>query len=187
MVKIELPESKIDFEIGNEHFELSLEDTSRGKYLESYDKISAKEVEGINKRDIEISEYNQQQANLEAHFSTDEEKTEVDYKKASIELSDQFAKKLKKNNTNRSKALMKLEYEYLDVCFGPNSGKKLYEMCDKSSVVLNQVIIMINDEIQKRTNVSDFYDNYKKRLKEMKPDESTDEGHPDVQESDVSH
>lgn len=180
MVKIEVPKSEIDFEIGDQHFKLSLEDTSRGKYLEAFDKISVKEVEAINKRDIEISEYNQQQADLEARFSTDEEKNEVDYKKASIKLSDQFAKRMKKNNDNRTKVLMKLEYEYLDTCFGQESGKKLYELCGKSTVVLNQVIIMINNEIRNKTDSSDFYENYKKKLEEMKPDESAEQKSTDV-------
>lgn len=182
MVKIKVPKAKIDFEIGDETFTLSLVDTSRGKYLESFDKISAKEVEGINKRDIEITEYNQQQANLEAQYSTDEDASEVDFKKKSIELSNQFSKRLKKNNANRTKALMKLKYEYLDTCFGAGSGKKLYELCDKSSVVFNQVIIMINDEIAKHTNTSDFYDNYKNKIEEMKPDESTTTEQTDVSE-----
>lgn len=186
MVKIELPKSSIDFEIGNETFTLSLVDTSRGKYMESFDKISTQEVKDLNKRDIEVSEYNQQQANLEAQYSTDEDMDEVAYKKKSIELSDQFSKRVKKNNTNRTKKLMEMEYEYLDTCFGQGSGKKIYEICDESSVVFNKVIIQINTEIQNKTNVNDFYDNLKEKIKEMKPDEHTDEEPADVQEQDVS-
>lgn len=182
MVKIELPKSSIDFEIGDETFTLSLVDTSRGKYMESFDKISTQEVKDLNKRDIEVSEYNQQQANLEAQYSTDEDMDEVSYKKKSIDLSDQFSKRMKKNNTNRTKRLMEMEYEYLDTCFSQGSGKKIYKICDESSVVFNQVIIMINDEIAKHTNTSDFYDNYKNKIEEMKPDESTTTEQTDVSE-----
>ncbi|MDT6953219.1 hypothetical protein [Companilactobacillus alimentarius] len=182
MVNIELPKSEIDFKIGDQHFILSLKDTSRGKFLESYDKISAKEVESFNKRDIEVTEYNQNQANLEARFHSDEEMSELDFRKESIKLSDQFSKRMKKNNSNRSKALIKLQFDYLDVCFGKGSGQKLYELCDESSIVLNQVIIMINDEIQSRTNAGDFYSNYKKKLEEMKSNESTDTEQDKLQE-----
>lgn len=186
MVKIELPKSSIDFEIGDETFTLSLVDTSRGKYMESFDKISAQEVKDLNKRDIELSEYNQQQAKLEAQYNTDEEMNEADYKKKSFDLSDQFNKRMKKNNTNRTKRLMEMKYEYLDTCFGQSSGKKIYKICDESSVVFNKVIIQINTEIQKRTDLKDFYDNLKEKIEEMKPDEHTDEEPTDLPKQDVS-
>lgn len=187
MVKIEVPEAKIDFEIGDETFTLSLVDTSRGKFMESYDKISVQEVKDLNKRDIEISEYNQQQAKLEAEYSTDEDSSEVDYKKRSIELSDQFSKRMKKNNANRTKRLLDMQFEYLDTCFGKGSGKKIYEICNKSSIVFGKVIVQINAEIEKNTNVNDFYDNLKQKIEEMKPDEHTDVKQTDIQESDVSN
>lgn len=187
MVKIDIPKSKIDFEIGGTNFVLSLEDKSRGKCLEVFDKISAKEVENINKRDIEITQYNQEQANLKAHAATDEEMTEVSYKEASVSLSNKFSKMMKKNDANRNKRLLELECEYLDTCFGQGSAKKIYEMCDGSSVVFNKVIIMINNEIDKETSATDFYDSYKQKIEEMKPDESTDQEQTDIQESDVSH
>jgi len=187
MVKIEVPKSEIDFEIGNQKFVLSLADTARGKFLEVFNKVSAKEVENINKRDIEITQYNQEQANLQADFATDEDKTEVDYKEASVALSNKFSKLMKKNDANRNKRLLELDHEYLDTCFGKGSGNKIYEICGKSSIVFNKVIIMVNNEIEKETSASDFYNSYKKKIEEMKPNEPTDKEQVDIQESDVSH
>lgn len=185
MVKIELPKSSIDFEIGNETFTLSLVDTSRGKYMESFDKISTQEVKDLNKRDIEVSEYNQQQADLKARYLTDEEMNEVSYKKKSVVLSDQFSKRMKKNNDNRTKRLMDMQREYLDTCFGTGSAKRIYEICDESSIVFGKVIVQINSEIQKKTDVNDFYNSLKEKIEEMKPDEHTDKESTDVQKSNV--
>lgn len=185
MVKLDVPKSGINFEIGGENFLLSLSDTSRGRYLEAFDKVSNQEVKDLNKRDIEITEYNQQQANMKARYATDETKSAVDYKKASILLENEFSKRMKKNNSNRTKVLIQLQYEFLDVCFGKGSGKKLFKICDESTIVLNKVIRMIIAEIQKNNNINDFYDDYRKKIEEMKPDELADTEQTQVQESDL--
>lgn len=187
MVKIELPKSMIDFEIGEEHFELSLSDVSRSKYLEEYNKMSLQETSDINKRDIELTNYNQQLANLEAKYSTDERMTESSYKKQRNSLAEQFEKKMIKSNNDRIPKQLALMKKFLDKCFGDGNGEKIYKICGESSVIFAGVISQIANEIQNQSNITDFYDKMKNKIQEMKPDEPIDKQPADLQESDISH
>lgn len=187
MVKIEVPNSELKFEIGSKEFTISLADKSRGKYAESFNKIALQETKDAHKQQVELTEVNQKFADLEAKYTTSEDMTEAQYQKQHSSIEEAYYRKVQRQSYSTQSKQLQLIKIFLDDCFGTGSGDEIYHICGESSVVLSKVVIQINAELENNIGTKDYYQNYMNKLKDMKDDESAAEESADIQKQEVSH
>lgn len=182
MVKIDVPKSVIDFDIGGKKFTLSLDDKSKGKYSEAFNQMSIQEARDNYKTDAEVSDVNQKLATLEAQYATSEDITESQYKKKRGAIEEAYYKKVNNRSIESGNKQIKLALQFLDYCFGQGSGDAIYDICGNSSIVLSKVIVQIYAEIESNTASEDFYAKYMNKIKDMKNNESDSEESTEVQQ-----
>lgn len=169
-VKINIPESKIKFDISGESFVLDLADKSRNKINESYRHVELEEAKAQQTQQVKGAEFTEKLAQLDAK-AEENGMPEPELKKQRYSLQNDFEKRMQHLSEKQDAKSKDDAIKLLDDMFGTGQGQKIYSLCGESTPVLGMVLTSIVTEMQNRTNVIDYAERYRRKIAEMKPDE----------------
>ena len=174
VIKIEVPRDHIDFDIGSEHFVLSLSDKSRARINEEYRKVASAELANTQRSAALQAELQTKLSNIKTNLS------DADAKKREIAISNEYDFKFQKVAERAEEIANTMYLPFADVLFGEGSGQKIYDLCGQDIVAVNKVLGIVMTELNRETDVTDYMQQYAESVAKLKAEaEAGDANEPD--------
>jgi hypothetical protein len=157
-IKIEVPKSEIEFDLGGNIFKLSLADKSRARINEKYRVIAQAEL--LNNQHIAAMEreLSEKLSNIKSNLSDSEAK------KRESAISNDYDRKFKQA-ADKAEEIANAQYlPFVDVLFGDGAGDRVYHICGENIIAVNKVIAIVMTNLNNENDVTDYMAEYAKSI-----------------------
>ncbi|WP_262315371.1 hypothetical protein [Lacticaseibacillus parakribbianus] len=167
-IKITVPETAINFDIGGKVYTLSLADKSRAKITEEYRAIETHEI-AANKHIEDL------QGELQYKLShVKRDLTDQQAKQREEALQADFTRKFNFAADQAETYGQQAYPAFLDTLFGAGSGAEIYETCGRNTVAVSKVIGIVMAKMNAANDVEDYMQKYAKEVDALKQEAEGD-------------
>lgn len=174
-IKIEMPTTVIEFDLGVKKYKLSLADKSRARINKKYQDITDYETKKNKALDLIISNRRDELEDLDAEQTkreeTDNPMRNSEKEARRSEIDDKYQAEIDSTQKKLDTHTKKESTSFLDYLFGDGAGKEIFEMCDENTIAVTKVIFQVMTEFNRENDIYDYRTKYLAKLATTKADD----------------